>query len=140
GETTVAVGTLIVGKDSALGVRPDGTPSETTVLNGADLRLDGNINVSNESLRLQGTGPTGLAALSSTASTTSWTGDVTLTGDTTVNVSNGQLTLFGAVKEVGAARSLTKVGDGTLVLGGNAANEYSGTTTVNAGTLRLNKS
>ncbi|NBW96543.1 MAG: hypothetical protein EBR28_07375, partial [Planctomycetia bacterium] len=57
-------------------------------------------------------------------------GAVTLGGDRTVTVSAGQLTVGGVA---GAGRALTKAGAGMLAIG---ASTYTGTTTVNAGTLR----
>ncbi|MEI6239687.1 MAG: autotransporter-associated beta strand repeat-containing protein [Planctomycetia bacterium] len=73
-----------------------------------------------------------------------FTGPITLTGSTqtvTTTLSsgstfNGLIQFNGSVGDGGNAYGLTKAGAGTLVLGGS--NTYSGTTTLNAGTLRLN--
>jgi len=61
---------------------------------------------------------------------------------TTFDISAGTINIFSPLSETGGAASLTKNGDGTLnftgTSGGNTA-IYTGTTTVNGGTLRLNK-
>ena len=59
-------------------------------------------------------------------------GAVNLTGTRTVTVTANALTVGGTITNTGG---ITKAGAGTLVL--NGANTYSGTTTVNAGTLSL---
>ena len=63
---------------------------------------------------------------------------MTLNGDltfTNLNASTGALNVLGDLNEIGGARSITKNGPTTLVLGGIAT--LSGTTTVNAGTLSV---
>ena len=52
---------------------------------------------------------------------------------TSVNSTNGSLTLSGAITETGAAKTFTKTGSGTLNLSGN--NSFSGTVFINGGTL-----
>lgn len=54
----------------------------------------------------------------------------------TINTDGGILTLGGNIANGTTANSLVKTGPGILVLGGT--NSYTGTTTVNGGTLRLN--
>ncbi|MSU56718.1 MAG: hypothetical protein EXS35_00800 [Pedosphaera sp.] len=66
-------------------------------------------------------------------------GATTLSGNATFEVTNSasaamQVTLV-AVGETGGTRSLTKTGNGTLILG--TASTYSGDTTISAGTLKL---
>jgi autotransporter-associated beta strand protein len=61
------------------------------------------------------------------------TGAVTMNASRTVTVSNGTLTLGGAIG--GSTFGLTKNGSGTLILTG--ASTYNGTTTVNAGNLTI---
>ena len=66
-------------------------------------------------------------------------GATTLSGNPTFNVvnsgsANAQLTL-GAVGQSGGARSLTKTGDGTLLL--NGAGNYTGSTTLGQGAITL---
>ncbi|HET6408256.1 MAG TPA: autotransporter-associated beta strand repeat-containing protein [Chthoniobacteraceae bacterium] len=64
-------------------------------------------------------------------------GPVTLSADSTIEATNGvTLTLSGLVA---GASGFTKAGAGAVELGGFDANTYTGVTTVNGGTLRLNK-
>ena len=63
------------------------------------------------------------------------TGAVTLSGDPTVTVSAGTLTVDGVIRHGTTPYGLTKAGAGTLDLGG--ANTYQGDTTVSAGTLSI---
>ncbi len=60
-------------------------------------------------------------------------GNVTLSTTPSITVSNNSLTLDGVIS--GAGLGLTKLGNGTLVLG--AQNTYNGITTVDGGTLAL---
>ena len=62
------------------------------------------------------------------------TGAVTMNASRTVTVNAGNFTVGGVIS--GAGFGLTKNGSGTLILSG-AGNNYTGTTTVNAGTLTL---
>ncbi len=53
---------------------------------------------------------------------------------------SGGLTISSSIADNSSAKGLTKSGSGTLTLSGTSANTYTGTTTVNAGTLVLDKS
>lgn len=59
---------------------------------------------------------------------------VNLTGNATLNPTTANM-ILGGVTETGGARSLTKTGNGRLILAGNAA--HTGGTFVNAGTLEV---
>ena len=88
-------------------------------------------------LNLQGTGIGGTGALVNSAaasSTITVTGGTTLTGNTTIGVtqSTGSLTLNNGIS---GNVALTKVGAGTLLLAGN--NTFTGSVAINAGTLAL---
>ncbi len=65
-------------------------------------------------------------------------GAVTLGAGTQVAVTNNTLTVSGAIGDGGLGYSLTKVGNGTLTLGG--ANSFSGGMTLIAGTLQVGNS
>src|SRR5262249_24100684 len=60
---------------------------------------------------------------------------VTLATNSQITVSANTLTVPGAITDNGAGWGITKLGNGTLVLGG--ANTYVGPTTVSAGTLNI---
>ena len=123
-------GSLIMGKSSALGtgvvlinggrignnsVNTTRTPANTVILNG-DLAI----------------------GAASTDGAFNFSGPWTLTNSSrsiTVDTANG-VTISGAIGEDAAGRGLTKAGSGTLTL--NAVNTYSGSTTISAGTLRVN--
>jgi autotransporter-associated beta strand protein len=74
--------------------------------------------------------------------------EVTLTGNITfiagapwaIGVDSGSLTITGVIDDQGSNRALTKVGAGTLIIGGTSANTYSGGTIVNGGVLSVQNS
>ena len=132
------VGILTIQKASALG----NITSGTVVASGATLQVQNTITVVGEPLTLSGSGygnngslPQGALAINATNDT--WTGNITLTGDTTIGstTANDTLTINGSVS---GGFSLTKVGPGIVTLA--AANFYTNNTTVQAGTLTLSNS
>ena len=147
GSTTVSAGNLTISNSSALG----GTGSGTTVANGAALQIQGDIVVGAEALNLAGSGFSNAGALRNLSGTNSLAGAITLAGATTIGSDAGALTLSGGISGTqnltltGAGNTtisgaiatstgtLTKNGSGTATL--SAANTYSGSTTINAGTL-----
>jgi len=136
--------------------------SAVTVLRSGDFDLNGN-NQTIGSLTMEGGIAAGTGQVITGAGTLTLGGNVTLNTNAATNQSasiTGNLSLGGATRTFtvgdnllvqrdlnisavisdGAASSgLTKAGAGTLTLSGATANTYSGTTTVNAGTLELNK-
>ncbi|HEV8267424.1 MAG TPA: autotransporter-associated beta strand repeat-containing protein [Thermoanaerobaculia bacterium] len=134
GTTVVNSGTLQVNGANALGA----AAGATVVANGATLGVNGSFTVP-ETLTLNGTGISGNGALRSIAGTNTISGGVILATGSSVGVPTaaGQLTLSGVISGAAGA-GLTKIGLGTLILPN--ANSYTGTTTVNAGTLRVNGS
>ena len=148
-QTIVNAGTLIAGNATALG--PPG--SGTTVNSGATLALPGGITIGAEALTLVGSGAGGVGALSNTMGANTYGGAITLGAGATIGSTAGTLTLSstvdnggfiltldgaGAITASGAisgAGALTKTGSGTALL--NAANGYTGSTTVSGGTLQL---
>jgi autotransporter-associated beta strand protein len=155
--TIVKAGALNVENAGALGL-PNNL---TTVLDGAQLQVQGGITVMNESLRLSGTGINNTGALEGTGGgANDWAGPITLAKDpawalsppsppatlTTPSASvaigalltnpNDTLTIEGSIGQIaGSTMGITKVDAGTVVL--NAVNSYTGNTTVAAGALRI---
>ena len=129
GATTVAAGVLAANNDASLGTAAGGT----TVQVGAELDVSNNISLT-DVLTLGGNGVGGAGALRSLSGVNSFGNTaITLTADTTIGVDAGSLTLNGGMT---GAFSITKVGAGDLILG--ASNNYTGSTTISAGTVRLN--
>ncbi|ATE60181.1 beta strand repeat-containing protein [Thauera sinica] len=149
GPMSVTGGALLVGHASALGTAAGGT----TVGSGATLGLTGGITIGAEALTISGVGSSGGGALQNASGSNTWGGAITLGADSVVSTGTGTLTLSGAIGGAYAltfdsagdtvaggvigtgAGTLTKSGAGTLTL--NAANTYTGATTVSAGTLKL---
>jgi autotransporter-associated beta strand protein len=123
GGTTLPIGTVDVGTNSALG-------TGTLALTGGTLQSDGPALSLANTINLGGN-----VTLGGSANLT-FSGATTLTGNSTVTVTNkGLTTLAGAIGETGGPQSLSKAGSGKLVLAG--ANSYSGGTTLSAGTLTV---
>jgi autotransporter-associated beta strand protein len=96
-----------------------------------------------------GSGPTAAQTINAAAGDIVFTGAYPLTAtNATINNGGGNLTIDGAFNttigttgrgHIEGAGGLIKNGAGTLTLGGTLANNYSGGTTLNAGTTLLNK-
>ena len=127
GSTLVSAGNLQLLSNGAA------STTVLTVADGATLSLDGSLTITPSSLTLTGVGDGGTGALRSLSGTSSFSGPITLTGDTTFATNAGALTLSGII--TGGAHALTKIGTGKLVL--NAANSYSGGSTINAGIVEI---
>ena len=126
GSTAVNAGTLVASVNDALGTNAAGT----TVGGAGTLDLRNVGYTTTEALTLNG------GKLATTSGTSTFAGPVTLSANSTVDITGTQLTLNGAIG--GAGFGLTKTGAGTLIL--TAGNNYSGTTAVNAGTLAVSGS
>jgi autotransporter-associated beta strand protein len=113
--SALGTGTLVIGALSTI----DNTNASLTVMTNNAVNINGNFTFT-------GTHSLGLG-----------TGNITLgTATPNITVTANTLTLGGAISDAtGTAWGLTKVGAGTLDLGGN--NTYTGATAVNAGTLEL---
>ena len=142
GQTDIQAGMLVAANSSALGAGGWNGATMTWIRNGATLALQDGVSL-DEHLHLLGTGVGGQGALRSISGNNA----LTLTyggsgsgpgfcfdGDTTVGVDADVLTVTGFYQDAGSF-GLTKVGNGTLHI--NGTNNYTGNTTVNAGTLRL---
>lgn len=122
--------TLIVTADGALGA----TSGNVTVNNGGTLGFQGGVNyTSAQAVSVRGTG-NGRGALENRSGTNSFAGTITMTADSTIGITSGQLTLSGQI--TGGNRDLNVTGPGTLVVQ-NATSNYTGITSVESGTLRV---
>jgi autotransporter-associated beta strand protein len=145
GAFVVNAGSLVVRNENALGSEPGGT---FTVNRRAELVLDTTaapLALGNKALSLRGFGLAdsgdGALRLVGTNGATWGTGTTAIDwGATTfVNVNAGNsLFLNGTIG--GGANGVTKVGSGTLRLGGTGDNSNTGSVTINAGTVSLEKS
>lgn len=164
-QTIVSAGILNIRNSSALGAVlssetvPSAADAGTVVASGATLQLQNNISVGAEALTLAGTGASGQnGALVNVSGTNSFAGALTLTANTTLSSDSGSLALTNTTAIVGSGgsraltltgagngslassmdtglASLTKNGTGMWTLTGTSS--YTGTTTVNAGTLNV---
>jgi autotransporter-associated beta strand protein len=148
GGTTLNAGTLTADNNTALG-------TAGVTINGGTLSSDSNNTVAN-TLTLQGNAKLNNITTSGVLTQTNGSYTLTMDGATqtstvnlsnnntartlTVNVDNGSSSAISGVIQNGgtSAGNLTKIGAGTLTLGG--ADTYTGTTTINAGTLALGAS
>jgi len=153
GLSTISAGTVKLGTSTSLGT----TAANTTVASGAVLDLNGTSYSSAEALNLNGTGIlSGGAIINSSSTAASFAGLITLGSASSVIANNG-ITLTGNVTNGGVGLELggtstasalsgvisgtggvTKNGAGTWKFSNSANQTYTGTTTVNAGELRLN--
>jgi autotransporter-associated beta strand protein len=134
GALNVQQGRVVAGHSTALGT----TAGATTVSSGATLQVGTGV-TSAEPLSLAGLGNDGQGALQLNGASATFTGGVTLTGETGIGVlnANGILNLDGAISGAGGIR---KLGDGALSLNGFGNNSFSGASFVAGGKLILNKS
>jgi autotransporter-associated beta strand protein len=113
-------------------------PEGTVVNPGASLQLQGGITVSTEALTLNGMGFNNAGALENVSGTSNtWAYPITLGSNSALGVDGPGDTLHvsAPIGDGGAALGVTEVGPGTVDY--QAANTYTGLTTVNQGTLLL---
>ncbi|OAI01770.1 hypothetical protein A1353_00690 [Methylomonas methanica] len=125
GSTTVSAGTLEAKNAAALGTTGGGT----TVSSGAALAVQGGITLA-ETLTLSGSGISSTGALVNISGINTLSGGITLGADSAIGTTAGTLTLSGAVS---GGFALSKFGSGTLTM--SATSNYTGLTSVSAGTL-----
>ncbi|MCE9613511.1 MAG: autotransporter-associated beta strand repeat-containing protein [Lentisphaerae bacterium] len=127
GLTTISAGTVALGHAAGLGA----TTAGTLVAGGAVLDLNGKT-VGAESLTINGAG-TGAGALINTSGSASLSAGITLGSASTIG-GTSPMTLSG---QITGAFALTKDGANTVTLSSSSANDYTGDTTITAGTLKL---
>ena len=126
GETTISQGVLVAANSTALGT----TAAGTTVSGTGQLGLSGGVTIG-EAVTLNPTNSS-VWALFNQDENNRLTGTVALSADTAIGSIAGRLTLSGVIS---GTAGITKSGDGELSL--DAANTFTGVTTVAAGTLTL---
>jgi fibronectin-binding autotransporter adhesin len=150
GATTVSVGVLRIQNAAALGT----AVGTTSVSSGAALEIDGSgLSIAEPIISLTGTGVANAGALRNLANDNAWSGAITLAGTTRINSDGGTLTFPNGIGVntraltiggagntssaalAGTTATLTKDGGGNLTL--TAANTYTGTTAISAGTVIL---
>lgn len=133
GAATLNGGSVHVFQSGSLG----GSAGGTTVNPDASLALAGTVHVASEPLTLNGAGIAETGALDSDNTSNSWSGPITLAGDSWVTIaSGGTLNLAGPID---GPAGLTKAGAGTLVFSGSDTNSFAGDTWILQGTLALDK-
>ena len=146
GETTITAGLLTVASNTALGL----ASGPTNVASGAALRLADGVTIPGETITLSGTGGSstvgnfsGALQAAQNASAT-WAGPVIL-GDAATRIGampGGTLTVSGPISGSGSFQSVSigagTGGTATVILSAPAgASNYSGTTAIIRGTLKL---
>ncbi len=154
GQTIVSSGSLNPRNPAALGT----TGAGTVIQDGGRMYLDANIDFTGEALSIAGAGPDTAGALrKGGAGTTTWSGPVSLTADSTIAVDGGatlNLTNTGGIAGTGFNLTLTGPGNGNvngpITLGAGAltkndsgtwtlaaTNNYTGKTVINGGTVAV---
>ncbi|NCW10125.1 MAG: hypothetical protein EBW40_10360, partial [Gammaproteobacteria bacterium] len=123
GATTINAGTLKVTTNGALGT----TDGITTIASGATLDLANVTYSTTEAITNNG------GTLSTSTGTSVYAGTMTLGANSTIDVDGTQLTISTGIGDSSSGYSITKDGNGTLVL--YNASTYSGDTIISDGTL-----
>jgi autotransporter-associated beta strand protein len=143
GVEVVGTGSLVMDISGTLSVSAKTTYSGATTLLSGTLKADGASVLSpNSAFTLSSASTLNLNGFDNTIGSLSGTGTVLNNGETaatlTVGNDNTSTTFGGVLKNGTSALALTKIGTGTLALTG--VNTYTGTTTVNNGSLIVNGS
>ena len=145
GNTTISAGTLSIAQIGSLG-----SSTNNLILDGGTLKYAAANNAVTQTSRLPIFGAAGgtLDASGSGTSTIEFTngGSVSFTGTgartvtfSGTNTGNNRFNSVIADSAVGVQTSVVKTGSGTWMFDGNNANTYTGNTTINSGTLLLDK-
>ena len=126
GLTTIST-FLDIANPSALG-----STSSGTILTGSGVLFLNGVTIAGESLT-----NASVSSQLQSGGTAGWSGNVVLNSTLQIRVNSGTNDLSSAISGAGG---LVKILPGTLILSGTNDNTYAGTTTVNEGTLLLNKS
>ena len=129
----VSAGVLSVASNSGLGASSAGT----TVASGASLELQNNVTITGEALSLAGPGANGTGALRNLSGSNTYSGAITLTGDTVVQSDAGLLTLNSATPIAGTGFNLTVQGAGNVEIDSAINTGVGGSLTVAGGTVAL---
>ena len=127
-------GKLYIGHSNALG----STVSGTLVTSGSMLGLEGDISVGEESLSITGTGyGSNSAPLYNVSGSNTWSGTVSLLGDSNIRSHNGSLGLLNTSSIVGSDYDVSFRGVGTTTVGGVIALGSGGINKLDTGVLTL---
>jgi autotransporter-associated beta strand protein len=132
GDTTIGAGILEMTNGSGLG---GGGGAGVTVDAGAELLATGAIDITATTLTINGSGVGDAGALVLDDGATAQPASFALGSDAWIGVTNGSSSIEAPIGDGGSGYGMTIVGGGTLML--TAANTYTGTTDVTAGTLVL---
>ena len=134
GTTAIDAGTVELAAGDALGI------SNIVIASGAELEVAAGASAPTiaDAISVQGSGVAGAGAIVNNSVNTTFTGAITLTGNTTIATAADPLTVSGPIGDGGNGYALAEQGSGVLVLSGSQPNTYSGTTTVD-GSVELDK-
>lgn len=151
GPVLVEEGVLNLQNDNALGAAVYGN----RIYDGAELQLQGGINVADNQVFISGAGTSGAGALRNISGNNTWAGEIYMEGDARIGSSQDLLTMTQQVLTNGHTLSLGGAGDldftntisgtggvvidgsGSVTYSGGTAKTYSGDTEVRSGTLNL---
>jgi autotransporter-associated beta strand protein len=130
----ISSGRLYIGHSNALG----STVSGTVVGSGAMLGLEGDISVGEEALSITGTGySSNSAPLYNVSGSNTWSGTVSLLGDSNIRSHNGSLGLLNTSSIVGSDYDVSFRGVGTTTVEGVIALGSGGINKLDTGVLTL---
>ena len=133
GQIQVNAGALRVTNSGGMGAGGFNSVSNSFIANGAALELANNVTLT-EHFHFAGTGIGGTGGLRSVSGNNALTTSFAIDSNSSIGVDADTLTVNAAIYHDTGPFSLTKVGNGTLVLG--AANTFSGGLNVDAGIVR----